>query len=1180
MRGFKLKSAFKIEKHGYGIVFPAGAGDMIRCLAENVVSAFDFADINSFDGKRAVTTIYNLRRSPGGSIDIEPHYDELSLLACAFGYSHSLNSPINVSGGFYRHYFEPDFDLGSRYKDGFDGVDSGKLRRSGTLLFDKEGKIWQFTGMMVRSFSISANLRGVRFSFSLDGKQLDLNSHENPDSLDWTLPDEDAPLMLFSDIAVYLKPRDKFSITDENNSMVFYEEKIKDVVISVPAGDYTGGELARELEWRLNDSELNGTYKVEYDEEQRRFIFISDTPFTIYGSDSPSTMKYKIGYDLTFLELSQRKVSIRDAQPTPFATFSSSDLVPVDDFNLTIGNKLIFQTDSTSMNSCSEPYGGLNNVSGTLRLPRYQINDRLKGIDFGATYEMKICFSNGNYSFDIFLPAVKFQRGEASVGGTHQVPEVLAFKAQEPSFTDMINFMPGEYFWRELPELPGKNCYLCGVHDGKLYATELISGLGTFVYYLEGSEWILVGAAIANTPRSLASFKGDIFLGAGSGHIYRWTGSTWSPVHDMGNDIKDMVIFNDALFALAEDGSVDYTTDGTTWNSSRTGSATMAWRLISYNGKLFAAVNEDTAKILEFDGTTWSHSVSFGVEASSGEYVSLAIHRGLLYATLKNWVLEYNGVSWKSLPNSGGENRHIASFAGNLLMFRSATDSDPYVYDVSDGTETNIYSGFNKTMGLGYPIIFQGKLIIVADGKVLYVPPVPRIFLSETNKISTNPLEEENLPFDVQAFVWNKELDMINSSQLFTVTSASDPGDGKVEIISNDLIGLDPYIFRAGQWYYAERSGKEWVINSRKIISFDNTTGKIKLDNVDWQRNSNSNVPSPGTKFRLNGSMQGWIHYSFDIAQTPLISTGTSPGTLMVVSPMVFRDDENNTTGEKVVMVYGGIDTKPELKWTYATADYPLGPFTKSGEILIDSTMLPSGWTIKGSGAGCLIKYENEWRFYTVAYDGSTDFRIFLFTASSLRGPYTFYDSGTGDGEVFSNGNGIYDANSIVQPEIIYWNGQFVMGYACDGSDGKRHFAIATSSDGLSFSPHGSNPILSSPINSGWGANTQYGITSINNWIVYKGNLYALVDGYDEWTAGGRSGAILIPNSDFSQFSEHPLNPVLKARPWKTDDSSAYGKGHWGEGFLYRHKGVWYFYFTSELSADSYQIYVMYREWD
>jgi hypothetical protein len=437
-------------------------------------------------------------------------------------------------------------------------------------------------------------------------------------------------------------------------------------------------------------------------------------------------------------------------------------------------------------------------------------------------------------------------------------------------------------------------------------------------------------------------------------------------------------------------------------------------------------------------------------------------------------------------------------------------------------------------------------------------------------------LGREGLPFDVPAFIWNKEADMINSNSLFSVHTAQDPGDGKVEIICSGLMGLDENIIgQSGQWYYAERSGQEWVSNSREVLIYNSVSGYLKLDSTDWEGNSNSNVPSQGTNFRLNGNMTPWVHHSFDVAKAALIDRSPDD---YVMHPWVFKDDVDNSTGDKTFMLYIKKPFATSWIYTYATADHPIGPFTKSGTTLIQDSDLPSGYELHGGG-GFMVRNTHQWRLYVTGQDtgDSTDDYLFMFTAPNLRGPWSFYQTVSGVGQVYNNKNGTYDYNGLTMPRIIYWNGEWVMAYTSKDSGNKRHLNIATSSDGLAFVPSSSNPVLSSPLNTGWGGSTDNSVVIIDGFVVHQGILHGFITGYDEWGAGGRSTGLFTPNADYTEWKEYPLNPILKARPWQTDASTAFGKGHIGGLCIYKHRGVWYAYFQSERTGNDYDIFVMYR---
>jgi predicted GH43/DUF377 family glycosyl hydrolase len=112
----------------------------------------------------------------------------------------------------------------------------------------------------------------------------------------------------------------------------------------------------------------------------------------------------------------------------------------------------------------------------------------------------------------------------------------------------------------------------------------------------------------------------------------------------------------------------------------------------------------------------------------------------------------------------------------------------------------------------------------------------------------------------------------------------------------------------------------------------------------------------------------------------------------------------------------------------------------------------------------CLVFGLGQYHIYYVGYDG-TDYSIGL--ARSTDGKtYTKYSSNP----VISKGTGgSYDGSSVRDPFVMYEDGTFKMWYtAANGA--VESIAYATSTDGTSWTKYSSNPVLTQP-STNWGSN-------------------------------------------------------------------------------------------------------------
>lgn len=117
--------------------------------------------------------------------------------------------------------------------------------------------------------------------------------------------------------------------------------------------------------------------------------------------------------------------------------------------------------------------------------------------------------------------------------------------------------------------------------------------------------------------------------------------------------------------------------------------------LVVYDSKLYAATQQLTpssaAKILEFDGTTWSTAYSPPGEENTR---CLCVYSGNLYAGTYpgGKVYEYNGSSWSESYDSAEYNIYaLAVYNGNLYAGSGSgtgTDGKIYVYNGSSWSES------------------------------------------------------------------------------------------------------------------------------------------------------------------------------------------------------------------------------------------------------------------------------------------------------------------------------------------------------------------------------------------------------------------------------------------------------------------------------------------------------------
>ena len=221
-----------------------------------------------------------------------------------------------------------------------------------------------------------------------------------------------------------------------------------------------------------------------------------------------------------------------------------------------------------------------------------------------------------------------------------------------------------------------------------------------------------MGGVVADTyMQSMAVYNGKLYIGtfnaalatdSTAAKVLCFDGSTWSVITKatMGGvnadrDIQSMAIYNDKLYM----GTTNITAatnstaakllvfDGSAWSvitkatMGGVGADIIIQSMVVYNDKLYigtynvtAATNSTAAKLLVFDGSTWSVITKATMGGVNADIVmqSMAIYNGKLYIGTQNTTLA------------------TTSTAAKLLVFDGSTWS-VITKDTMDGVTTDIY---------------------------------------------------------------------------------------------------------------------------------------------------------------------------------------------------------------------------------------------------------------------------------------------------------------------------------------------------------------------------------------------------------------------------------------------------------------------------------------------------------
>jgi len=756
-QGATSKAAFKIEKTAWGTSTDCGTGNQIHFISESISHAIEQAQAIHLDGTIGAKSLYPIFKKYGGDLLVEAHYAGMeTLIACAMGMSHQDLSPVSTSTSANEHFFEPSEDMSVRAFNGYEmTTPSGNVYRKGTLCLEKDVSIWELASSMCNAMSFEASPERVTFSFTFAGRTITLDSATNSSSAAWTLP-SNTEQITWDDLTFYIKARDEFTITSANDNFIV-DEGGGDVTIDIADGTYTGYELAQLIARGLRNMSptLSGQYEMEYDEHRKRFkIYTTDAQtFSVTGTDMD--MASTVGMTIASASATYAESNF-DAIPDAYAAFTTTDEVGISKFTFALENNLDIESqDSESELYILEPErNGVRRVTGTIEIPRYKNDTWLKAVNGYTTYMIHAKFAGSaidseTYELNLYFPAVKFSNAEAPITGAELIKQTLAFEAEVPDIVDFVNFGLGTYTFKTTPST-GQTLY-----SGSAYTDGLYLGGGSgIIFKWNGSSFATsTDVGTANTM-SIQQFNSKLYAGGNGGEIYTFNGNVWTTSTDVGSgDIIDIIQYGDDIFALeGATGKVFKSSAPVTdcsWSTACDTTATNADRLAVYNGSLYMIGGDGSTftKVYKSTnpgtGTDWSVSCDF---ADATGVNSLAVHAGKLYASSGSDLYVYpNGstaVDWEVEKSGVGFSiRDMISYKGNLLLAENGTTKDLYYYDFGSNTAVNIYTGLNLN-ATQKMITYQGRLFIMPGQQTLRIlDPIKELMITIQNQNSYNPFD-------------------------------------------------------------------------------------------------------------------------------------------------------------------------------------------------------------------------------------------------------------------------------------------------------------------------------------------------------------------------------------------------------------------------------------------------------
>ena len=750
-QGVTSKAAFKIENTAWGTSTDCDSGSQIHFISESITHAIEQGQAIHLDGAIGAKNLYPIFKKYGGDLLVEEHYAGMeSLIATAMGMSHQDLSPVSTSTDAHEHFFEPSEDMSTRAFNGYEmTTPSGNRSARGSLCFEKTISVWELASTMIQSWTMDASPERITFSFTMSGKTLGLDTATNPNSASWALPGNTEQIT-WEDVTIYLKARDKFTITSSNDNFII-DDGGGDVTLDIADGTYTGYQLAQLIAAAANAHvSVSGVYKAGYDEHLRKFyIYTTDSQtFSITGLSMD--MAGTVGMTVDSASGTRTESNVNSV-PDAFSAFASGDKVGISKITLAYENTLDMESqDSESDLFILEPErNGLRRITGTIEIPRYKADTWLNATSGYTTYMLWINFAGSaidseTYEFNIHLPAIHFSNVDAPISGPELITQTLAFEAEVPSIIDFVNHAFNDYLTIQTAAVSG-SINAVGIGPDGIYVGETAGVIS--VWNPDDGTFSTSTDAGAQAWISLKAFQNKMFASDGAGEILKQENGTWSTSTDVGTGVMMMLEeYAGSLYCLERDGGkvFYYPDEDSSWSSSTDTTSTDANALVAYNGKLYMIGSDGSTftRAYEFDGvahlTGWSTSCDFG----SGSTVQTAcIYAGLLYVSSGDVLYSYDGTTWTQVDASIGISPiWMGSWKGNLMMFPGGSNADLYYYNFKGLAAVNINATLNLSLGK-FAAVVEGQLFMTqSTSRMRIMKPIKEIMITVQNQNSVNPL--------------------------------------------------------------------------------------------------------------------------------------------------------------------------------------------------------------------------------------------------------------------------------------------------------------------------------------------------------------------------------------------------------------------------------------------------------
>ncbi|MFA8343188.1 MAG: hypothetical protein ACEPO8_09500 [Rhodothermaceae bacterium] len=305
-----------------------------------------------------------------------------------------------------------------------------------------------------------------------------------------------------------------------------------------------------------------------------------------------------------------------------------------------------------------------------------------------------------------------------------------------------------------------------------------------------------------------------------------------------------------------------------------------------------------------------------------------------------------------------------------------------------------------------------------------------------------------------------------------------------------------------------------------------------KTGNINFSLNKTSTTENIDTVTAIL-TRSGYLAIEQDLAMT----NNGAQSTINDIATGLWQLLVEAKNNEGAVLYRG--KTNVEIKGNQITyVDINLASISATGDLSINvSWRIPEGinWTkyannpivIPGTTGSWESKYTNSpsvifdgtlYKMWYTGFDG-TNYRIGYATSSDGIN-WIKYTSNP----VLDIGNtGAWDSKRVLSPTVIYDGIEYKMWYSGSADDGTYRIGYATSPDGISWTKHSGNPILTSGAAGSWDSYYVSGPT-----VLYDGNNYKMwFSGYDEQNI--KIG--YATSSDGINWNKYSGNPVMSNDP-------------------------------------------------